>query len=67
MKETVTEPQNQTIFISHGDDLKDAQYIAQLIQEQIGVKHIEYGYIGPVVGAHSGPKTIAVFFMGRQR
>jgi DegV family protein with EDD domain len=67
MKETITDPKNQTIFISHGDDLKDAEYIAQLIQEQIGVKHIEYGYIGPVVGAHSGPKTIALFFMGKQR
>lgn len=67
MKETITDSKNQTIFISHGDDLKDAEYIAQLIQEQIGVKHIEYGYIGPVVGAHSGPKTIALFFMGKQR
>jgi DegV family protein with EDD domain len=67
MKETITDSKNQTIFISHGDDLKDAEYIAELIQEQVGVKHIEYGYIGPVVGAHSGPKTIALFFMGKQR
>lgn len=67
MKEQITDSKDQTIFISHGDDLDDALYTAELIKEQIGVKDIKYGFIGPVVGAHSGPKTIAVFFMGKQR
>lgn len=67
MKEQIIEPSQQTIFISHGDDLEDAKYTANLIQEQIGVKDIEYGVIGPVIGAHSGPNTIAVFFMGKER
>jgi DegV family protein with EDD domain len=67
MKEKIENPSEQTIFISHGDDLEDAEYISGLIQEQIGVKAINYGVIGPVIGAHSGPKTIAVFFIGNQR
>ncbi len=67
MKDKITNSNEQTIFISHGDDLDDAKYIAELIKEQIGVKKIIFGVIGPVIGAHSGPKTIAVFFMGNQR
>lgn len=67
MKDKVEDSKKQTIFISHGDDIDDAKYVGKLIEEQIGVKHIEYGYIGPVIGAHSGPRTIAVFFMGKQR
>lgn len=67
MKEKITNPKDQTIFISHGDDLNDAEYITSLIQEQIGVKEVKLGIIGPVIGAHSGPKTIAVFFMGNPR
>ncbi|MCD4827238.1 MAG: DegV family protein [Acholeplasmataceae bacterium] len=67
MKDTIQDSKKQTIFISHGDDIEDAKYVGKLIEEQIGVKHIEYGFIGPVIGAHSGPRTIAVFFMGKQR
>jgi DegV family protein with EDD domain len=67
MKDKITNPAEQTIFISHGDDVEDAKYTAELIKEQIGVKDVLYGVIGPVIGAHSGPKTIAVFFMGNQR
>ncbi len=67
MKEKITNAKDQTIFISHGDDLSDAEYTARLIQEQIGVKEVKFGIIGPVIGAHSGPKTIAVFFVGNQR
>ena len=67
MKEKITNPKEQTIFISHGDDLSDAEYIKDLIIEQVGVKEVKFGIIGPVIGAHSGPKTIAVFFTGSQR
>ncbi len=67
MKERIEKPEEQTIFISHGDDIEDAKYTAELIQNEIGVKEIVYGVIGPVIGAHSGPGTIAVFFMGNYR
>ncbi len=67
MKEQIEKPEEQTIFISHGDDEEDAKFTAELIQQEIGVKEIIFGMIGPVIGAHSGPGTIAVFFMGNYR
>lgn len=67
MKERIVDPKDQTIFISHGDDEKDAKFTAELIQKEIGVKTIIFGMIGPVIGAHSGPGTIAVFFLGEPR
>ncbi|MDO9629723.1 MAG: DegV family protein [Acholeplasmataceae bacterium] len=67
MKDKITSPEKQTIFISHGDCLEEAKKVGKLIQEKYKVKDIFYNTIGPVIGAHSGPGTIAVFFMGNQR
>jgi DegV family protein with EDD domain len=67
MKETAINPQEQTIFISHGDCLEDAQYLADMIKAQIGVKEILISFVGPVIGAHSGPGTVALFFVGTER
>lgn len=67
MKEKIKNPASQTVFISHGDDLADANYTKALIEEQLGVKDFIIGQIGPVIGAHSGPGTIAVFFTGSKR
>ena len=67
MKETIINPEDQTIFISHGDSLKDAEYLANMIKEDINVKDIIINHIGPVIGAHSGPGTIALFFMANKR
>lgn len=67
MAETVTNPQEQTVFISHGDCLEDAEYVAQQVREKFGVQKIEINYVGPVIGAHSGPGTVALFFIGIQR
>ena len=67
MKERIEDASNQTIFISHGDDIEDATYTAELIKNTMNVKEIVFGNIGPVIGAHSGPGTIAVFFMGNLR
>lgn len=59
-------PGQKTVFISHGDCPDDAQYLAQRVREQVDVEVLT-GYIGPVIGAHSGPGTIAVFFLGSAR
>ena len=67
VKERANDLENQTIFISHGDDFKDAEFTAELIKNEIGYKNVVYGVIGPVIGAHSGPGTIAVFFLGNYR
>lgn len=57
----------QTIFISHGDCEKDAQYLADYIRKNIEVKEFQIHFVGPVVGAHSGPGTLALFFLGTAR
>ena len=67
MKSTVISPEEQTIFISHGDCLDDAEYLADMIRREIGVKEIIIDYIGSVIGTHAGPGTIALFYLGTHR
>ncbi len=67
MKDRIIEPEKQMIFISHGDCIDEAKQVGQMINEKYHVKDILYNHVGPVVGAHSGPGTIAVFFMGKYR
>ena len=57
----------QTIFISHGDCLEEANYLADIMRTRFNVKKVLVNYVGPVIGAHSGPGTIALFFLGRER
>ena len=58
----------QMVFISHGDCLEDAQYLAGLVKEGLpGVAGIEFFTLGTIIGAHAGPGTVAVFFMGDKR
>lgn len=58
---------NSTMFICHGDCIEDAQYLEQLAREKCGVKDVLIGYTGAVIGSHSGPGTLALFFMGQKR
>lgn len=58
---------NSTMFICHGDCLEDAQYLEQLVREKYGVKNVFIGYTGAVIGSHSGPGTLALFFLGKTR
>lgn len=67
MAETVTDPENQMIFISHGDCLEDAQYVADEVRSKMKVKDVYINFVGPVIGAHSGPGTIALFFLGTHK
>ncbi|MBE6760893.1 MAG: DegV family protein [Ruminococcaceae bacterium] len=67
MKETAINPAEQTIFISHGDCLEDAELLADLVKNELGVKEVFIHYIEPVIGCHAGPGTLALFFMGTQR
>ena len=60
-------PEKQTVYISHGDCEEDAQYVAQQCRERLHVKDVLIHYIDPVIGAHSGPGTVALFFFGEQR
>lgn len=58
---------NSTMFISHGDCREDAEYLAQQLKEKRGVKEVVISYVGAVIGSHSGPGTLAVFFLGKNR
>jgi DegV family protein with EDD domain len=67
MKETVIEPTTQTCFICHGDCLEDAEYVAKKMKDELGVPEVIIDYTGPVIGAHSGPGTLAIFYLGTER
>ena len=66
-KRTAIEPEKQTMFISHGDCLNDAEYLAERLKKELGVPEVIIGYVGPVIGAHAGPGVLALFFFGTER
>ena len=66
-QDMVEHPSGQVIAISHCDCIEDAAELAEMIRSQYDVKEILINHIGPVVGAHSGPGTLALFFTGRLR
>ena len=57
----------QTIFITHGDSYEDAKFIAAAVKTKYGVSNIVINCLDPVIASHSGPGTLAIFFMGKQR
>ncbi|MFR1803261.1 MAG: DegV family protein, partial [Faecalispora jeddahensis] len=67
MEETVIDPEKQMIYISHGDCLEDAEWVRDEVLRRFSVKGVVINYVGPVIGAHSGPGTIALFFLGVHR
>ena len=67
MEQTAIDPAAQTVFISHGDCLEDAQAVAQMVKDRMGVKEVYLNHIGPVIGAHAGPGTVALFYVGTER
>lgn len=67
MKATVIEPETQTCFICHGDCEEDALYLANRMKTELGVPEVIVDFTGPVIGAHSGPGTLAIFYLGTER
>ncbi len=67
MEQTAIEPKAQTVFISHGDCPEDAQLVADMVRDRMGVQEIVINRVGPVIGAHSGPGTVALFYVGTER
>lgn len=67
MRETAIDLEKQVVFMSHGDCMEDAEYLASRIREEWGVQEVVINYVGPVIGAHSGPGTLALFFLGTER
>lgn len=60
---------DQMIFISHADCMEDAEYVRQSIAEMYGhdPEKIIISSVGPVIGSHAGPGTVALFFRGKDR
>ena len=67
MAETVVPDKNDVIFIGHGDCLEDAEYVKSLVEQRFGYTKFVINYIGPIIGAHSGPGTVALFYYGSHR
>ena len=67
MEQTAIDPGSQTVFISHGDCPDEAQFVADEVKRRFGVKDVYLNNVGPVIGAHSGPGTMALFFLGKER
>ncbi len=64
---TIVNPEEQTIAICHGDCIEDVNFVLDKLNEKIKFKDVIINYVDPVVGAHSGPGTVSVFFFGTQR
>ena len=58
---------DQTIFITHGDSYEDAKFIAAAVKTKYGVMGVVINCLDPVIASHSGPGTLAIFFMGKVR
>ena len=67
MKSSAILPEEQTVFICQGDCIEDAEELAGWVKEACGVKRVVIGYTGRVIGSHSGPGTLALFFLGNKR
>lgn len=67
MEKTADDPENQTVFLSHGDCLEDANFVAEEIRRRFGTKDIRVSYVGPVIGSHTGAGVVALFFLGGKR
>lgn len=64
---TMVADREAPVFISHGDCLEDAEILAGVLKERYGARVEMIDYVGPVIGAHSGPGTLALFYIGEKR
>jgi len=68
LKERGNDFENMVVGISHGDCHKDAEYLKDIIKDELGVKEIIINYVGPVIGSHVGPGMLSLcFFSGEGR
>lgn len=65
IKERITD--KSMVYISHGDCYEEAKGLADRIIDELGVEEVKLNFIGPVIGTHAGPGTIALFFVGTER
>ena len=58
---------NKVVFISHGDCLEDAEFVKNEVSLRFGINEFIINFIGPTIGAHAGPGTVALFFLGDEK
>ncbi len=61
------QPENKKIFISHGDCMDEVQILVDMIKKRFGINDFMINYVGPVIGSHTGPGVIALYFFGKDR
>jgi DegV family protein with EDD domain len=66
-KNTATNINNETVYISHADCFEDAQYLKELIDSELTVKEVAINNLGPIIGTHTGPGLLSLAFMGQER
>ena len=57
----------QVMFICHADCLAESEEVAAELKRRYGVREVYIHYIGLVIGSHTGPGTMGLFFVGRER
>ncbi len=67
LEKNIEDPQKQLIIVGHGDCEDEAKYVMDLITNKLSVKDTLIHYLDPVIGAHAGPGTLSVFYMGTER
>ena len=67
MTESYDPSLSDTVFIAHGDCEADAEHLAAEIKSRFGVKQVVIGYVGAVIGAHTGPGVLVIFHFGKNR
>lgn len=67
LRDRIRNPEEQIVFISHGDCPKDAEHLKKLIMGNVNVKDVIINYLGPVIGTHTGPGVLLVAFIGNSR
>ena len=59
--------EEELVTIAHGDCPQDAAALEKLLREEYGVKNILTGFVGPILGAHTGPGVLGLFHLGKER
>ncbi len=67
LENRIVNPEEQTIFINHGDCPDEAEYLKDLVLSEVKVKDVMVNYVGPIIGTHTGPGMLCMVFLGDDR
>lgn len=66
-KATIENPEDKIVAVAHADCIEDAEYIKSRVEKEIKPKRVYVNYIGPIIGASAGPKTVAIYLKGKEK